>query len=69
MDAGVRPGASHQPIPAHQCHCTSTGTQQELERGDLGPWLRGGGKLQWASLGPQATSLLAIYLLVLSKTH
>ena len=37
--------------------------------GGLAWWLRGGGKLQWASLGPQATSLLVIYLLVLSKTH
>lgn len=69
MDAGVRPGASHQPILAPQHHCASPGTQEKLERGGLAWWLRGGGKLQWAPLGPQATSLLAIYLLVLSKTH
>ena len=45
------------------------GPSRSWRRGDLAPWLRGGEKLQWASLGPQATSLLAIYLLVLSKTH
>ena len=66
-DAGIRPRAGHPPILAHKCHSASTGTQEKLERGDPARWPQG--ELLWASLGPQATSLLAIYLLVLSKTH
>lgn len=69
----------------HGCRCqawsqppTHPGSPMSLcihrdpgEAGDGGPGMvaPGGGKLQCAPLGPQATSLLAIYLLVLSKTH